>query len=292
MIDFADPYTILCGESDITFCNDWQSFTYDVKDLDGRIIEADPEKCETFIALPGNDAVNFDHYMNLHDQNLNQIKAQVGESIWEMLTGMYWGDGEHVSREMDAESEEWIDYHIKQKGKEFMDDIMDASAFYMYVWLIGPLARQFRQQNHLIFNECYNNGSCFMYEGQIIDPMDYKRIERPPQSCAICGLDAWCVEMVHVNGTTRRICEHHLNGDMPKYGYANCGMKVCKYVSCHHHEDHGNRGPERPVESRHHLLPDQHILLQLQNNLNLECHQLLYFQLLLRQLHQELCQLL
>ena len=102
-----------------------------------------------------------------------------------------------------------------------------------FVWIIGPLGRDFRDTFCYIFDACHAQGECVLYDSCIYSPQEYLVLERSPKSCVICGLDAWCVEMVYVEGTTRYMCEHHVNPEA--ISPMHCGSKLCRFTECPHH---------------------------------------------------------
>lgn len=245
-LDFSDPYALLMGVSDVNYTHDWQSYTYEIKDPNtGRIIEArNVEMLETFSVMQNGQAeVAFNHYMS--HPGFESMPDYLVEHITLCLDGEWNSEGDAVAQlsqeaEMDlralcAKEDGTVD------GAKAMN-YFKVAAWAAWCWFIGPPSRDFRYDHHDVFHTCFTHGECIIYEGFIFDPTQYKKIDRPPQSCAICGLDAWCVEMAQIGGSTRFLCEHHLNGDLPLYGTATCGSKACRYVECQYHPYFGKNG--------------------------------------------------
>jgi hypothetical protein len=118
-------------------------------------------------------------------------------------------------------------------------DFFRLAAWATYVWIMGPLGRNFRRVHYDIFNICYDHGECVLYSGSFFSPKNYTCENRSPRSCEICGLDSYCVELSYINGSTKFICEKHLNGELPKFTPTSCGSRSCKFSECKHHPMHG-----------------------------------------------------
>jgi hypothetical protein len=114
----------------------------------------------------------------------------------------------------------------------------ELAAWSATLWLIGPPGREFRMANHDIFSAALTFGEAVMVEGSVIDPGYYRKLSRAPMSCVVCGLAAWCVEMVSSAHTARYMCEHCLSQGMPPSAMATCGGKRCLLAACAHHPYH------------------------------------------------------
>lgn len=104
-----------------------------------------------------------------------------------------------------------------------------------FLWLISPMAKDFRRDVHPIFEEVYSNGECLFVYGNVVPKKNYNIIARSPASCIKCGINGWCVTQVNVMGVNRHMCEHHVNGEMLKVPPLNCGTLFCKATECMHH---------------------------------------------------------
>lgn len=127
------------------------------------------------------------------------------------------------------------------KAHETRLDYFRLGAWAALAWMISPFpeARTFRENCWDIFYSCYRHGECVNYSGTFLRPDSYKKLNRPSKSCYSCGLASWCVELTVLHGVSRPICEHHLNGELPKMAPVTCGTKVCKFAECPHHPYHG-----------------------------------------------------
>jgi hypothetical protein len=114
----------------------------------------------------------------------------------------------------------------------------EVAAWAAFLWFAGPDGREWRNSHHDIFYMASRDGVAFMYDMSFIEAKHIRALERAPQSCVVCGLDSYCVEMAHISGTTRFLCEHHMNGE-PVFDGATCGTKICRAVMCPHHPLHG-----------------------------------------------------
>lgn len=241
-IDIAAPYSLFMGVSDVDMSPDWQTHTFDIVDPEsGRIIEAEPEWTETFCYIPGQAEESFNRYMS--HPGLERLPYPASEVIELCLDGE-WNGEEAVHRL--SEEDEMILRSLCAREDGSVDGIRVRSYFKLaawaaWCWFVGPLSREWRYDHHDIFNICLREGECLLYEGVLVEPKYYKKINRPPQSCAACGLSSWCVEMSQIQGTTRYICEHCLNGP-PIFEQATCGTRACRHVECPYNKFHGVKG--------------------------------------------------
>ena len=104
-----------------------------------------------------------------------------------------------------------------------------------FVWLAGPLGREYRRENIMVFDECLEHGECILIDGTIIGPQYYRKTSRPPKACHVCHVQAWCIELTVAGDTSVFICEGCLNGDFPRSSIVTCGTKLCRDTDCHHH---------------------------------------------------------
>jgi hypothetical protein len=235
-IDIMDPYALFCGFSDVDCSDDWCEFAYEVSDLDGKVHEiTDPEYLESFVHNPGQDQKRFTEALNRMYQpdfkGIDEMPFDMSMFVQE------WWDNEDPLKMLDDTSKAWL-------GDKKYDEVrpfFDLASWATWLWFTGPYGRDFRTQHHPIFNAVLTSkrGEAIVYEGGIFGGDDYTKLPRKPQSCVTCGLDAWCVEMVHIKGTSRFMCEHHVNGKLPLYGSANCGSRVCKFVACPYNSEYG-----------------------------------------------------
>lgn len=242
-LDFQDPYILFFGVSDVNFTSEWMDIAYDIHDThNGKVIEADPERIETYRYVPGQSEAAFNHFMsrpgleNLPESAHGNIEMCLdGEWTGEELCGRLSDDDEAILRDLCKEADGTVN------GKKFRS-YFSLSAWAAWCWFIGPLSKEWRFNNHDIFYICIRDGECIIYDGTIIEKEHYKRLDRSPKSCANCGLSAWCVDMVQIQGTTRHACEHCLNGSAPLFEEATCGSKACRNVECQYNKYHGLTG--------------------------------------------------
>lgn len=237
-IDAINPYCILSGTSDVIASPGWSSNTYELLNDKGKVVsEADPEFTETFSYVIDNDAKFFSEY--IAKPGLESLPYMIGHDISEILFSGEVYRSDPISCDISQESNSWLDTNCK--SREEFEAYFKLPAWAMFLWISGPHARQFRYDSHEIFFEAITHGEALLCDGYVISAQYYIKKERVPKSCSVCGLDSWCVDMVYIDGATRRLCEHHLNGAMPLYGDANCGTRVCRFVACPYHPMRGTK---------------------------------------------------
>ena len=222
-----DPYMPFYDGSDVVYTDDWYDKTYELANLDGEVVELDPQYLETFRYHPGKDLELFNYVIS--HPGLMAIPNGCGITLKDMLEGEMTGESvtNCISPGTYAE--------LKQIAgcNENIEAYQDMIAWAAYAWIMGPDGKDFRAEMNYVFDTCYQYGECILYEGCIYSPKDYRIYPRAPQSCIVCGLDAWCVEMVYIDGITRFMCEHHLN--TTPLSKLHCGGKYCRYTECPHH---------------------------------------------------------
>jgi hypothetical protein len=222
-----DPYVPFYEGSEVVCTEEWRIKTYELLDLDGEVVELEPERLETFRYVPG-ASLEFFNYVISHP-GLEALPNGCGIALKDMMNGDCTGEsligcltpGTFAELRRIAGCNENIDAYA------------DMISWAAYTWMMGPDGKDFRREMNYVFDTCYEYGECIVYEGCIYAPKDYRIVDRAPQSCVICGLDAWCVEIVYVDGMSRYMCEHHVN---PKpLSKFHCGGKFCRYTECPHH---------------------------------------------------------
>jgi hypothetical protein len=223
--DWADPYCLLLQYSDIAFTDQWERNGYEIQ-LQNGVLLAEPEKLETYAFVPG-QAEHWFNYFYVRP-GLRELPRGIGETLEGELKDSlenheYWSDN-------------WRDI-IKSCG-ENVDQYMCLAAWATFIWLAGPLGRDFRMETNLLHDVVNTHKEGIIYDGEIISPKMYKRYDVPRNACRQCGLDSYCNELVEMGGVPQYLCEHCLNGGLILFPGANCGSRVCKYVECPHHLYH------------------------------------------------------
>lgn len=227
-LDQGDPYAILVNLSDITMTDDWANNTYELKPTryDRVARECDPSELETFAYVPG-QAEHWFNYFLAHP-GLENIPYGVGEELtWSI---------DHLLAEPEEYIPNWIEFY--GYAGDNWQHYLRFGAWCTFLWIAGPLGRDWRIDTNIIFDICLTRGECIIYQGSVIDPKDYVKLGKPAGSCYKCSLDSWCNEIVDIDGVTRYICEFCLNDGKILYPGANCGSRLCKYVTCPRHPNH------------------------------------------------------
>jgi len=239
-VDTVDPYALFKGVSDVDLSYEWTAITFQILDQKlggGRTYEADPQFLETFCAMPGQAEEMFAQC--IARPGLDALPFGIGENIRSVMDGDW---GEDVWATIDAETDLTLREICTAPGamepdKKRMMAYFELSAWAAFIWLAGPLGRQWRMTRHDIMHTAMAYGECILYQHTIISPDFYLKIARPPQSCYKCGVQAWCVENTLVGGNASYICESCLfsHGSLGPFGAANCGTKLCRESRCPHH---------------------------------------------------------
>ena len=235
-VDVVDPYTLLTyGLCNVTWSNITHSHAIEIFDEHSKTkITADPEKLEVFQIVPGQDTAFFNEYMG--KPGLDSLPRELGDALrWTLFD--YMDVRDHLDTPVLADLEtlcmngDTLDHKIFKAYFEL-------AGWASFMWMLGPLAAQWRVDNHDVFWLCETEGMCILYETTFIPKQYYTIHDRDPKACAVCGLDSYCVELIQDSDTVQYVCEKHLNGQ-PLFRGATCGSKVCKYVECHHHSHFG-----------------------------------------------------
>lgn len=240
-VDTIDPYALLCGLSDVEVSQAWSEMYFEMVNARGTGEPAKPEQLETFVYKPGQDEAVFNHMMA--HPGLQAIPYGIGNNIEDVLNGEYYGDDWYGIGCVDSltdESKEWLLIHCG-KDRTKMKAYFELAAWAGLAWLIGPYGRDFRYSHHYVFDAASKTGEAIMYEGYVLSQEHYRKFARLPESCVQCGIQKYCVELSYIDGHTRFICEHHMNGPA-MYAQATCGSRICRAVDCVNHPAYGQSG--------------------------------------------------
>jgi hypothetical protein len=240
VLDVVEPYAMFHGVSDVDVTGEWANTTYKIFDPrapDRSSSEPNsPEDIESFSYVPGQAEETFNSLIN--NPGLNIIPNNTGEVIRDVLGGYHGETGFHqLTTEHQIEIDRVCTTAERGVDETQRDLIFELAAWAAYVWLVGPLGRDYRINHHDIMNAAIIDGECIAYNYMIIPARYYTKIDRPPMSCR-CGVQVWCVESTQVGNHRGFICEACLNYDMPKSSYATCGTKFCMFTPCPNHPYH------------------------------------------------------
>ena len=235
--DVHDPYALFWGASDVILTDEWSKYTFEIKD-DGRTYEASPEYFETFRYVPDQCEEAFQHLMS--HPGAESLPNNLGYDIDDYINGEYTGESAYQITDPDA-------LEVVKQLCTMSDGVVDWTrirAYYKlaawagFAWLAGPPGRIYRMDYHGIFRTAIQYGEAILLDGSVIAPDSYRRLDRPPISCHVCGISAWCTELTMSEGSTRYICEHCNSEGMPPIFMATCGAKRCMLAHCLHHPSH------------------------------------------------------
>ncbi len=236
IVSSLEPYILFTEGSDVRVDQNWAKYAYEIDDpyLKKVIEVTDPSEVESFSYAPEVALEAYTYHMqnvgmeNMHYYLVTLFEEYIGGGLGEGIWQFFDEEEELALRSLASRPDGELD-------EERFEGYFKLVGWATWCWLLSPDSAEWKAKHNDIFYECYKKGECIIHEGIVIGPDEYKKLDRPTQSCAVCGLDAWCVELVQVSGTPRFICEHHLNGDLPKYGDNNCGSRTCRYFHCKYH---------------------------------------------------------
>lgn len=245
-VDSINPYALLTsGISDVDWSDLGHTHAIDVINTwKNTRKEADPDLLEIFTPVEGQSENFFNHAMA--HPGLDALPYNMGEEIKWILFDYYGGPEDCCDSTALAALQELcvIDGVFERKRYHAYFEL---AAWAAMLFMAGPPGRDWRVANHDVFWLCHTEGMAILYDLSFIPREYYEIYEREPQSCCVCGLNSYCVELVFIEGVNRFMCEKHLNGDLPLYNGATCGTKVCKFVNCHHHPAHGQYNAQTNV---------------------------------------------
>lgn len=244
-LDHDYPYALM-HTSNIKFSEIQFSHTIDLIDpnIPGWSEEADIDKLEVFEPNPDYDVLFFNESMyNPGLENLYQYPdgARIKELIYDY--DLYSLAQEEVRAELQKVCKTEDSYHA----------YFDLAAWAAYLWMSGPLGRQWRIENHDAFWLCETQGLAVLHDMSFLSNTHYKILQRAPKTCCVCGLDSYCVEMVYLEGAHRWLCENHLHMGNTLPG-SNCGSRFCKYVECFNHPMYGMQHAQIAVHKQNGML--------------------------------------
>lgn len=250
LIDHYDVYFPF-AYSDVVPSYEHMASTYEINypftyggTTEGTPFMAEPDAVESFAYDPENGKAYFKVF-DITQPNFEMFDAHDIELLYyvldESLDVLFESQFEEVFHDSD-DRDRYLCMEIASTA-EGRANIRRAAEFCMsagLVWFCSPLSRNFRAKNHDVFAAVLENGEAIVYNGGIYSPEDYTKIPIPPTSCFKCGLDSYCVELVHgVENGAINVCNHCQTGGVLKFQDATCGSKFCKHIECPYHKYNG-----------------------------------------------------
>jgi len=245
-VDYIDPYVLLRnGLSDVEMTDDWHKHAYIVNDGTGNLYEPSPEGIESYGAVPNQADETFHKMMSF--PGLDALPYGIGSELKGLINGVSdycYQEEVPVWDELTAQELEELNRMCLFPNGGGVSSLkfeayFELAAWAAFAWIVGPLSREFRATHHDIMSVAMTNGECILLDGCVISPVHYRKLERPPNSCYMCGIVSWCVEMTMAGEATNHMCEHCLSEGMPKLTkFATCGSKMCMVAECPHNPYH------------------------------------------------------
>lgn len=196
-LDIFNPMAFFCGLTDVIATEDRYYFTHEIKMEDGRIMQCRPEEIETYKLWPAANG-NYE-FMMTHPG----MKGD--DAIWE-LQEMFDVFEEHA---MEIENTDIAE--ARQFFGSHFDNVAHLAMWSCAVWLLSPLpaAHQWRSMNHVVFQAVYQYGECLIDFGNVYNPMQYRKLAVPVQTCVVCQTRLHCAVPVQMpDGNYLFCCEH------------------------------------------------------------------------------------
>lgn len=259
--------------TDVAETDDWMHYTYKLNEpgaqdsADAMLIgKEELPKLETFRRVPQQDESFFNEFYNCPNFRYSMFYIQ-SEIVADYFRD-YVNDGEfdyalgNLSDPAEQQAENFF-YENKRRrpylnpdGQEehrepyytgsredtvdLLEHVTEVIASAALVWFCSPMARKFRCDNHEIFYLLDQYEEIIIYDYCIYTPRDYEKVAMPPTCCSLCGLDAYCVDLVHgIEGETLQVCNGCLSKGRPTMPNATCGTTFCKHIECIYNKYNG-----------------------------------------------------
>ena len=243
VIGYMEPYSFFWDTTDVVLTDEWREYCFQLEDYHRPNIgyELDPERLETFRYVPGKDEEFFREALAY--PGLEALPFDLGEHILVAIDERCYDYTPDSLSSCAREELEALCLITDCDGVHFIDSNKMKTYFQLgcwvaIIWAFGPLGKKWRGDAHEIFNACYNEGACIIYDGMIYDRSSYIQLERAAKSCYICGVSAWCVELTQDADVVRYICESCLSSGLGLRSERGCGTKFCHHVACPNHPAH------------------------------------------------------
>jgi hypothetical protein len=111
----------------------------------------------------------------------------------------------------------------------------EMAAWAAFVWLVGPLGRNWRIHYNLLTQAVHDQGEALLVGYTVFARDSYRKTLRPVESCHHCHIQSWCLSDKLEERALVKICEHCVTEGMPILPPANCGKRLCRMPACKHH---------------------------------------------------------
>jgi hypothetical protein len=221
--DYVNPYVTLLEFSDLAATTDWEQNTYELIEGKRCVDVASPEDIETYTFVPGQAEHWFNEFMS--HPGLDFIPRGIGADLTMHAV------------------ESFFDYGLREDFEDackFCGDNLETYlklfAWATFVWLCGPLGREFRKDFSLLHDVVCTYGEGIIHNQKaVLSPKQYNKIARPYTACGSCGVDAYCTELLSFGDDFKRLCEKCANQGRIIFDNANCGTRFCRYIECPNH---------------------------------------------------------
>lgn len=274
-INFQDPYVLFSrGLSDVTLTDDWAHFTYEVTKYagDGKSMRFEPsaESVESYeLSIPQSEWA-FRQFMET--PWMAYVEALQGEGVGRGMHGpdgdyhQEWATPPHPLNDIARSLKDMIEERALNSGSDWASNeereallnlrhlctyratgghnvvdirrvefYQELAAWAAFVWVIGPLGREFRIHCNQLTEAVHEEGEAILADCWVVGKAHFRKLQRPTEACVRCHIQAWCLEISVQDNCTARICESCMSRDMPILPPANCGTRLCKMPQCKHH---------------------------------------------------------
>lgn len=269
-----DPYVMFTrGLSDIDLTDEWQTHAYQVQKeiAGGRIIyrEPKPGDAESYRLNIPQGMMVFQNFMK--SPFLGYAEAIQGKGIGDWFIddngnqNMRWRKDPHPLHDIAWELQDLVlqrtDDMEPEIGAEAYEELRDVcrraqpggipivdirrmemyfemAAWASFVWLMSPHSVGWRCYHNRLVSAVHEEGEALLVGYTIFGRGEYKKTQRPVESCFHCHIQSWCLSDKLEAQSLVKICEHCCTDGMPLIPPSNCGTRICRMPQCRHHPMH------------------------------------------------------
>lgn len=263
--------------TELSDTSDWRNFTYTITNADQyyfsegevplMIGKDQVEMLDTFAVIPGRDESVFNEFyredharytmFEVQDEivtdyfrefcnsaDLEMIMEDFEESELDIFHQFFWDENNkrklYYNANGQTEHRHFYTLGSRKEEVDLIEHVTEVLACGALIWFCSPMARVYRVDNHELFWLADQYDEFIIYDRILFSPDCYQKTELPPTCCNTCGVDAYCVEILHgIGGQSLQMCNGCVSKGGPTLPQATCGTKFCKHIECIHNKYNG-----------------------------------------------------